>query len=248
MKKKVSYALFAASIICVVAFIIILQPYYKAAIGLGKVVKADSAEFQATIHLNPDTLSENERGLIDTLEWIFQVKEEDLLNLKFMGQRFEKETTVRVYCNAVEYPLTEINYGESKKTVNIKMFYEAIEESLPDKLWLLKVLMPEWNLEEETITFEQLEALGIDLEVLIPLEKWQNSESFSTIQCVYLLSRLEKEKDGNGNIWFLGNYENYSLRFCVKENEEGTVIFLEGEATGENQKIEKFEVDVISAF
>lgn len=244
MKKKVSYAILAVFIICIATFIIILQPYFKAAVGLGKVVKADSAEFQATIHLNPDTLSENERGLIDTLEWIFQAKEEDLLNLKFMGQRFEKEMTVRVYCNAVEYPLTEIYYGESQKTVNIKMFYEAIEESLPDKLWLLKVLMPEWNMEEETITFEQLEALGINLEALIPLEKGQDSESFSTIQCVYLLSRLEKEKDENGDIWFRGNYENYSVQFCVKENEEGTVIFLEGEAIEEEQKVRTFEADI----
>lgn len=244
MKKKILCAFLAVFIICIAAAFILLQPYLKTAIGLGKVLNADSLEFHAEARLNPDALSENEKGLMDTLEWIFQVKEEDLLNLKFIGQNSENEMTARVYCNAVECPLTEINYGENQKTINIKMFYEAIEESLPDKLWLLKTLMPEWNLEEETVTFEQLKALGIDMEALIPLENVRNSETPSTMQYLYMLSRLEKEKDENGDIWFRVNYENYFLRFCVKENEDGTVILLEGEAMEEEQKAGSFEADI----
>ena len=243
MKKKILPAFLAVFIICIAVTFILLQPYLKTAFGLGKVLNADSLEFHADVRLNPDALSENEKGLMDTLEWIFQVKEEDLLNLKFTGRRSENEMTVRVYCNAVEYPLTEIYYGENQKTINIKMFYEAIEESLPDKLWLLKMILPEWNLEEETITFEQLKDLGIDMEALIPLEKGQDSEAPSAMECIYMLSRLEKEKDENGDIWFRENYEDYSLRFCVKENEDGTVILLEGEAM-EKKKAETFEADI----
>lgn len=213
MKKKILCAFLAVFIICIAAAFILLQPYLKTAIGLGKVLNADSLEFHAEVRLNPDALSEN-------------------------------EMTAKVYCNAVECPLTEINYGENKKTINIKMFYEAIEESLPDKLWLLKTLMPEWNLEEETVTFEQLKALGIDMEALIPLENVRNSETPSTMQYLYMLSRLEKEKDENGDIWFRVNYENYFLRFCVKENEDGTVILLEGEAMEEEQKAGSFEADI----
>lgn len=244
MKKKILRAFLAVFIICIAAAFILLQPYLKTAWGMGKVLKADSLEFHATIHLNFDTLSENEKNLMSTLEWIFQVKEEDLLSLNFTGWRSENETTFKVYCNAVEYPLTEICYSENQRTINLKMFYEAIEESLPDKLWLLKMLLPEWNLEEETVTFEQLEALGIDLETLIPLEKGQHLEASSTIQYIYLLSRLEKEKDENGDVWFCGDYENYFLRFCVKEKEDGVVILLEGEAIEENQKVETFEADI----
>lgn len=244
MKKKILRTFLAVFLICIVVSFILLQPYLKTAFGIGKVLKGDTLEFHAAVCLNPDTLSENERGLIDTLEWIFQVKEEDLLNLKFTGRRSENEMTVKVYCDAVEYPLTEIYYGENKKTINIKMFYEAMEESLPDKLWLLKMILPEWNLEEETVTFEQLQAMGIDMETLIPLEKGQGLETPSALQYVYLLFQLEKEKDENGNIWFRGNYEDYTLRFCVKENENGEVIFLEGEATGENRRAESFEADI----
>lgn len=245
MKKKILRVFLAILIICIAAAFILLQPYLKTAFGMEKVFHEDSLEFHATIHLNPDTLSENEKRLIDTLEWVFQVKEEDLLNLKFTGRRSENEMTVKVYCNAVEYPLTEINYGENQKTINIKMFYEAIEESLPDKLWLLKMILPEWNLEEETITFEQLKAMGIDMEALIPLEKGQELENLSVIHYFYLFSRLEKEKDENGHIWFRGNYENYSIRFCVKEN--GTVILLEGEAMEKDRKAESFEADISTA-
>lgn len=247
MKKKVLYTFSMIFIICIAAAFILLRPYLKTAFGLGKVLTADSLDFHAKVRLNPDSLSENERGLLDTLEWIFQAKEEDLLNLKFTGRSSENEMTVKVYCYAVEYPLTEIHCTDNQKTINIKMFYEAIEKSLPDKLWLLKMILPEWNLEEETVSFEQLKALGIDMEALIPLEKVQDLEAPSAIECFYLLSRLEKEKDENGHIWFRGNYENYSIRFCVKEKEDGTVILLKGEGLEEDRKAESFEADISTA-
>ena len=234
MKKKVLYTFSMVFIICIAAAFILLRPYLKTALGLGKVLTADSLDFHATVRLNPDSLSENERGLLDTLEWIFQAKE-DLLNLKFTGRSSENEMTVKVYCNAVEYPLTEIHCTDNQKTINIKMFYEAIEKSLPDKLWLLKMILPEWK------------ALGIDMEALIPLEKVQDLEAPSAIECFYLLSRLEKEKDENGHIWFRGNYENYSIRFCVKEKEDGKVILLKGEGLEEDRKAESFEADISTA-
>ena len=246
MKKKIWCTVLAVFIIVTAIAFILLQPYLNTAIALGKAAKADSAEFHVEVCLNADTLSENEKGLINTLEWIFQVKEEDLLNLCFAGDKSENETTVTVYCNAVEHPLTEVYYGQNQRTVNIKMFYEAIEKSLPDKLWILKTLLPEWNLEEETVSFEQLETLGIDMEALVPFGKESDFETPSTIQCIYLLFQLEREKDENGDIWFLGDYEGYSIRFCAKEKEDSTVILLRGEAIGENQKIENFEADFTS--
>ncbi len=244
MKKKIFYFVLTVFMIVIAAVFILLQPYLKTAIALGKAVKADSTEFEAKVCLNADVLSENEKGFIDVLEWIFQVEEEELLNLRFTGSGAENERTVTVYCDAVKYPLTEIHYGEDQGTVNIKMFYEAVEESLPDKLWLLKTLLPEWDLEEETVSFEQLKALGIDLEALVPVGKTPDLKATSAMQYIYLLSRLEKEEDEKGDIWFLGNYENYSFRFCVKENEDGVLILLRGEAVGEDQKIKDFETDM----
>lgn len=243
MKKKVWCVVLAVFIIVTTVVFILVQPYLKAAAALGRAAKADLTEFHVEVRLNAETLSEEEKGLIDTLEWIFQVKEEDLLRLRFEGEKSGNETTVTVYCDAVEHPLTEVYYGENQKTVNIKMFYEAIEESLPDKLWLLKTLLPEWDLEEETVTFEQLETLGIDIDALVPLGKEKDFEIPATVQCIYLLSRLEKEKDETGDTWFRADYENYSIRFCAKENEDGTVIFLKGKTVGDNQKIESFEAD-----
>ena len=74
MKKKVLYTFSMVFIICIAAAFILLRPYLKTAFGLGKVLTADSLDFHATVRLNPDSLSENERGLLDTLEWIFRQK------------------------------------------------------------------------------------------------------------------------------------------------------------------------------
>lgn len=245
MKKKVFYFVLTVFMIVIAAVFILLQPYLKTAFSLGKALRADSTEFEAEVCLNAAALSENEKGFIDVLEWIFQVEGEELLNLRFTGSGTENKRTVTVYCDAVKCPLTEIYYGEDQGTVNMKMFYEAVEESLPDKLWLLKTLLPEWNLEEETVSFEQLKAFGIDLEDLVPFGKTPDLKETSTMQYIYLLSQLEKEKDEKGDVWFLGNYENYSFRFCVKENEDGVLILLRGETVGEDQKMKDFKTDIL---
>lgn len=244
MKKKVFCFILMAFIIALAAIYIKLRPYLKTAAALENAAKADSLEFHAEVLLNAGALSENEQGFMNVLEWIFLVEEEDLLNLRFTGEKSENETAVTVYCNAVEHPLTEIYYGQEKRSVNIRMFYEAIEESLPDKLWLLKTLLPEWSMEEETVSFEQLESFGIDLEALFLFGKESDLEAPSMVQCIYLLSRLEKEEDGNGNIWFLADYGGYSVRFCAEEKEDGGIILIKGEAIGKDQKIDDFEADI----
>lgn len=244
-KKKILYSAGIILLILLCVLFVWLFPYIKAAGILQKAESAQKITYDAFIHINSGSLSKEEKNLLDLLEQLLVVEEEDLLNLHFSGEACEEYVIADIYCQAFETPITEIYYSEDQKTLNLKMLYDTISQNLADELWLLKIVLPQWEFEEDYVTFEQLkETFGVDMETLIPIGELKDIKMPSMAESVYLLSKTSVEKDMEGNHRFTVNYKGYAGQFSVVEKNNLIVIQIEGRTERSDQKIGSFEAQL----
>lgn len=248
MKKAKKRALFAIGIIIAVfifAIFVRMLPFIQTAIILQKAETAKKVTYNGNIHLNIESFSDEEKDFLNLLTQLLAVNEDDLLNLHLTGELSEEYITVDIYCQAFDSPITKIYYSEDQKTINVKMLYDTITTNLSDELWLLKMILPKWQFADDYITFEQLEeTFGVDIEALFSIENWKKEENLSIWEYVILLSKTDVKKDAEKNNWFKGNYQGYSIQFCVIEEKNTVEIIIKGTAENGTPKIEELDAQV----
>jgi len=244
-KKKILYCVGIILFILSCVLLIRFFPYIKTARILKEAKKADKITYDVSVHFDRDSLWEKEENFLKLLGQLLAVDEENLLNLRFSGEACEEYATGEIYCQAFDDPITEVYYSRDRKTINVKMLYDAISKNLSDDLWILKILLPQWQFEKDEITFEELEqTFGVDVETLIPIKKPEDIDDPSMMEMICFLSETDVEKDGEGNDWFKVDYEGYQILFSATRKDGTAEIQIEGSTESNDKKIGKFEAQL----
>lgn len=238
MKKR--YFVIGVIIVAVATAGVWSFPLWHTAYLLQNLAKSESLECQIQVTLNQEGLFKGQKQLLHLLSRILKTEETDCLNWQAVGYTAGRKGYVRIYCDVLQEPVTEIYFSKDDTLVNVRMLYEVLQRNFVKEYPILGYMLPEWKY-GTYISLDQVQDIfQVDIKEIFQQNSFGNLTGQGFWKSLILLNRMERHRTKEGGWKFETVWNDYHTVLLIEREKQETGFKIEGTDREKTQKIAEF--------
>lgn len=221
MKKRyLAAGIGAVLALVLLTLLIFIFPLVQAAILLHDVSEFQGFEYEMSMELKEENLSESQKKWFSSLAWALGDEENSGMSFQIAGRVSDSLAYGQVYYEGYEEPVTELFFRQGEGRINVKMLYDSIRENLIVQHPLLGAGLWEWEYGEYLSSSQIEEIFQVDFAELFQAEELTGNHNRSFWESFRMLLGMESKKGADGGRQFETELGEYHVLLEIKREGE----------------------------